>query len=688
MAKKKKKFKFNKLIVLFVILSSIYLIYNIFLLGPIEPLIRYILIGIIIVSDIIMFKKAFKKKKKGPKNNSVLFAVFMLFLIIINIILGSSISFVYNKFSNMTSNKTVYSSSLVSLKNTDIKSVSSISNKNICIISDKTSNEGYIIPQEMISKNKLKDKNDIVDYEEYTDILHALYNKKCDLAFLPTNFENMFSNIEEYKNISSDLKVIKTQTQKASAKSKVYGTKKITEPFTMLLMGIDSSKEGLANSDSFNGDSLMVVTFNPNTLNATILSIPRDSYVPIACFTGKYENKITHAAWKGTECVINTIEDFLDIKIDYYAKINFKGLVDLVDALGGITVEVPKKLCTDNSDRKGKICINAGKQTLNGEEALVLARNRKQLANGDIDRGINQQKVLQGILNSAKKINSASEVSKILDAISNNMDMNMSIETILSFYEIGKNILLSEVNSLDLIELEQLYLAGTGQTIYDESTKLNLWNYILNKQSVEDVSKAMKINLELEKEDIVKEFNYSINEPYTKRIIGKGPYKTYTTYDLVPDFTKYTKSEAISWATQYNITLKFNEIEKNSSSYYDGQIIDQEFPFRKRVDKIPNRTMTIDIIKKAPNNTNISYNKIDCTLEDNLNNSTCLLPDFTALTKEEVKTWKNQFSNNIIITYMESEESGNSGNITSQSIAQGTHIKDLNNSSIILTIIK
>ena len=260
-------------------------------------------------------------------------------------------------------------------------------NKNICIINDTSSNEGYIIPNEMIKEYNLDNNNKIKNYDDYPNLLHALYNKDCDAAFLPTNYESMFSNIDEYKNIGEDIKILKTETKKASSSSKSYGTKKITEPFTMLLIGVDSSKNGLGNSDSFNGDSLMLVTFNPNTLNATILSIPRDSYVPIACFAGKYENKITHAAWKGTDCVIDTIEDFTGIEIDYYAKINFKGLVSLVDALGGITVEVPKDLCTDSSDRKGKVCIKKGVQTLNGEEALVLARNRKQLANGDLDRG-------------------------------------------------------------------------------------------------------------------------------------------------------------------------------------------------------------------------------------------------------------------------------------------------------------
>lgn len=592
MAKKiKKKFKQNKFLSLLLIISTIYLIYNILLLGPIEKIIRYLIIGIIILINLLIILKSFSKKSGG-----VALSIIIIFIIIINFISGGAVNKIYSSLATISKNKTVYSSSLISLKTNNIKSIATIKNKNICIINDSSSEEGYILPKEMIKEYGLEKNNKIVEKDEYQDLLEGLYNEECDAVFLPTNYHNMFSNIEKYKQIDNDVKIIETKTKKEASNTKKYGTKKITEPFTMLLMGIDSTKEGLSNSDSFNGDSLMVVTFNPKTLNATILSIPRDSYVPISCFPGKYENKITHAAWKGTGCVINTIEDFMGIKIDYYAKINFKGLVGLVDALGGITVDVPKNLCTDNSNRTGKVCIKKGIQTLNGEEALVLSRNRKQLANGDIDRGLNQQKVLQGILDSAKKINSTTEISKILDVISNNIDTNMSTETILSFYEVGKNILLESNNSDELITFEQLFLDGTGQTIYDEKTKLNLWNYILNKQSVEDVSKEMKINLELEKYEMDKEFNYSATSKYVKKMVGKGPYKTYTTYSLVPDLTKYTKTEAIAWANKNGLTIHFNEVLKQG--YKPGKIIAQEYPFRKRVDKITNKSITVTIVKE------------------------------------------------------------------------------------------
>ena len=177
-------------------------------------------------------------------------------------------------------------------------------------------------------------------------------------------------------------------------------------------MGVDSETEGIGNS-SFNGDSLMVVTFNPKTLSTTILSIPRDSYVPIACFNNQKKNKITHAAWKGEECMQKTIENFLDINIDYYVKINFKGVVGLVDTLGGVDIDVPYNLCEQNSNRQwgnNTVYIEQGKQTLNGEQALAFARNRHpnpsmcsakwtNYNSNDFIRGQHQQEVVMALLN-------------------------------------------------------------------------------------------------------------------------------------------------------------------------------------------------------------------------------------------------------------------------------------------------
>ena len=114
--------------------------------------------------------------------------------------------------------------------------------------------------------------------------------------------------------------------------------------------------------------------------------------------------------------------------------------------------------------------------------------------------------------------------------------------------------------------------------------------------------------------------------------------------------------------------------------------IERKCKFLPNVDKIPNNTMSVDIVVKK--NTQTTSSKIDCTLPDNLTNTICLIPDFTTMTEEQVKTWKNKFSNNISIVYIESTEDGISGTIINQSIKAGTHINELNNNSIKLTIIK
>lgn len=157
-----------------------------------------------------------------------------------------------------------------------------------------------------------------------------------DAAILPKTYPTMFTSIEEYKNIGTETKIIatkeKTLTKEEIAKYtgeemvNINQSNQITEPFTVLLMGIDSTEETLSKNATGNGDALMLVTFNPKTLNATILSIPRDSYVPIACFTNQKENKITHAAWNGESCMIKTIENFTGINIDYYVKVNSREL--------------------------------------------------------------------------------------------------------------------------------------------------------------------------------------------------------------------------------------------------------------------------------------------------------------------------------------------------------------------------
>lgn len=614
MAKKsKKKFKFNRVLSLITFLTSIYLIYNILLLGPIEKLIRYILIVIILFINFVFLIGSFKFKTKAK---NIILMITMLISIFFNVVVGYNINKIYSAISSVNKAYITYSSSLITLKNSDISDVKDVTDKDIGIINDHDSVDGYILANEIIEENDLKIDNEIKEYDNYTAMINDLYDKKLDAVFLPTNYEAMFSSVEGLESISEETKIIISKDRKEAKKenNSLSSNKKVDEPFTILLMGVDSTKDGLSNADSFNGDSLILVTFNPNTLNATMLSIPRDTYVPIACFPGQYENKITHSAWQGTSCVVDTIENFLDVDIDYYMKINFTGLVDLVDAVGGVTVDVPYSFCEQDSKRRfgsHTLYVKKGTQELNGEEALALSRNRKTHADkcssewtqgtrDDFVRGKNQQLVVQGLVNEFKNINNIDTIYDILDAISKNLDTNMSTETMLSFYNIVKDIMTRSKDSDELVSIQTLNLSGYGQMIYDENSKMVLWNYVPNKPSVEDIKEAMQINLGLESYTMEKDFSFSISEEYEKQVIGKGPYSSYTTYDLVPDFTRYTKQEAINWGYRNGVNININTVSKSSKYYYDGQIIGQSQPAKKRIDKLSG-SITIDVVSKTGN---------------------------------------------------------------------------------------
>lgn len=591
MAKKNKEnsggfSKFVIILVIITLLSSFFTIYEIFLLSGIETLIRYIVIGVLILIDlIILFKSRGIRKKKKKKSKRVLFIIFDIIYMLICLAVGIVIFYVYGRISGLNKTFVTYTSDLIVMSKSDANKVSDIKDMTIGILDDKTSPEGYIIPQEIIKKNKLNDDNEIKDYDDYTSMLVDLYSGDLDAMFVTNHYVSMFSGISGYENVGTETKIITSKSKKMlkannSAIETASSGKSITEPFTILLMGIDSTDEVLSENAIANGDTLILITFNPKTLNATMFSIPRDSYVPISCWSGKPENKITHAAAYGDDCMINTIKDYFDIDIDYYAKINFKGLVKLVDAVGGVDVNVGQRLCTDDSSRGGQVCINPGEQTLNGEQALVYARNRKQLANGDFGRAEHQQEIIMALVNKIKTIKDVSTFMDILNTVSNSMDTNLTTKQILSFYNVGKDILKRSTvtDNSNVINVQRLYLQGTGQMIYDERAKMVLWDYVPNQSSRKDIINAMKVNLGKKEHSVIKKFSFSINDPYEIEVIGEGPYKSSGGYTLLPNFVGDSESQARSAAARLGIPVSF----KGNSGY----VVSQNYPANKRVDLI------------------------------------------------------------------------------------------------------
>lgn len=699
-----------------ILLYSTYkLIYSISLLNNIENLIRKIAIIVIIIGVIIVIIEIIKSLFQNKKTKSITFSILTIIYSIIAIFISQNIEKVYSTLSNVTTKTSKYSASIVTLINNPAESIADIKNKDIGIINDETSIVGYQVPKYIMEKNKLKNK--LVYFDSFTELIEQLFSNEIEYIFLPTNYKILFSNIDGFEYDLEKTKIIHSD-EKIIEKANTEETKKITEPFTMLLMGVDSEKESIRDS-SFNGDALMLITFNPQTLNTTMLSIPRDTYVPIACFAGKKENKITHAAWYGEDCMIDTIENFTGINIDYYVKINFKGVAKLVDALGGIIVDVPYQLCEQNSSRQwgnNTVYIDkVGVQKLNGEQALALARNRHKPNDGsevgrlmathcptynkgarnDFVRGNNQQLVVKAMLSQLKNIKSLNQIYDILDTIEDNMETNMDINKILSFYNVGKDILSKSKNSdiNNIIKVEKLYLSGYSKTIYDQSMKKSLYNYIPYQGSIKDIVYAMKVNLGKEQPKIIKYLDFDINEPYSEKIIGKGYYKE-AEIELLPNFIGKDIATVKEYFKKHDINLDIEYITSNDKNDFIGKVVSQSLKEGIHIKYINKSTgMKVKVVEKV----NIITDEFDyglCQMEENAENPKCLLGNYVGKTIDDLETFIRKTKLSIIIEKIEIDvndplyDPKYIGYIVEQNIKEGTPLKDLINKTIKVKYIK
>ncbi|MBM7585772.1 LCP family protein required for cell wall assembly [Bacillus pakistanensis] len=238
----------------------------------------------------------------------------------------------------------------------------------------------------------------------------------------------------------------------------------LKDPVSVLIMGVEDYSSGGANGRS---DTLMVATFNPKDATMNLVSIPRDTRVPMPD-TGALE-KINHSfAYGGKEETIETVENFLDIPIDYYVTINFEAFKDIVDVLGGITVEVPFDFTQNSDDRIAEeLVFTEGPMKLNGREALAYARMRLQDPRGDIGRNERQKQVVQAVIDELASGKTLFKVDEIADVVGTNVETNLMVSDGLAFFRKYSSFDSSNIKSLT-IEGAPEYIGGVSYFIPDE----------------------------------------------------------------------------------------------------------------------------------------------------------------------------------------------------------------------------
>lgn len=600
--------KFNKtklsirLIYIFVLLlfifSYIFLFKSLLLLNNIETTLRIIVLtGLGLLLLLYAFFDLLLLLTK--KHKTVIVSSFIVLIIGSVSIIGSlAINKVYNLLAAMNKETVIYTTNLITLSTTEFTNDESF---NVGIINNETDIEGNILAYELINKEKLNVK--IEKYDTYFELLEKLYDGTLKGIFITSNYVTMYESYDAYQNIESDVKVLFDYSKEMKNQDYIESSGSVENPFTILLMGVDSASDGLNANAAFNGDTLMLITFNPHTLNATVFSIPRDTYVPIACLNGD-SSKINSSAAYGTKCVINTVENLVDIKIDYYVKINFKGVVDLVNTLGGIDVTVPNgiKFCEQDSNRSHAAnvlqCIESGPQHMDGEKALAFARHRKTLPAGDFQRVQHQQLVVEGIANSAKNLKNINDFYGVLDAVSRNMDTNMTTKEMMNLYNVGKSVIFG-ANKGSLINIQKTYLTGYDLTMYVNNLRSNVYTFQYYPQSLEEIKDALKITLESKKPTPIKTFNFSVNDIYEPTIIGKK-YYTVQRNETIPNFRGQSIQYVRSWCEARNINVYVTSITEGATGYDEtlanDTVVNQSVARGKLVKDVS--SITLDVIKK------------------------------------------------------------------------------------------
>lgn len=430
---------------------------------------KIILIGVSIVTvitSIILFLNV----------NSISFKVLKILSYIVTVILifGYSFGMIYlNKTLHFIGNidsikKEVTSYYVVVLKDSKYEEISDLYGKTML----------YYINTDEDVLSKLKLELIYSTTKNIEQLKDKLYTKKVESILISDLIKEDLE--DKYEDFSSKTRILQTiditkEVEDITKKVSIKNT-----AFNVLISGMDSY--GNINKTTRN-DVNMVVTINPNTNKMLLTSIPRDYYVQLHGKKG-YKDKLTHAGIYGINTAVQTIEDLFNIDINYYVKVNFTTVVDLVDKIGPIEIYSDKNLNLDGC----KYVV--GNNVVNGKCALRFARERHSYLEGDNHRVKNQQEVIKGIFNKLKNSpNILADYNSVLEVMNGKFATNIEMSELTSFIKY-------EVEDIGKYEIISAQVDGTGSMEYTYSyPHQKLYVMFPNEQSVsnakEDIEKIL-----------------------------------------------------------------------------------------------------------------------------------------------------------------------------------------------------
>ena len=377
---------------------------------------------------------------------------------------------------NATSNYSEYSLSVVVLKDSDINNVAQLSS---VIGPTGTDNENI---QKLIADIKTSQNKDLtVDKStSYLSTYKSLISGEAKAIVLNSVFENIIE--AEYPDYASTIKKIYTKkmTKEVETPKNVKG-----DSFNVYISGIDTY--GPISSVS-RSDVNIIMTVNRETKKILLTTTPRDSYVPIADGGNNQKDKLTHAGIYGVDASIHTLENLYGIDLNYYARLNFTSFLKLIDLLGGVDVYNDQEFNAHTNNGQN---YPVGTLHLDSKDALGFVRERYSLADGDRDRGRNQQKVIVAILQKLTSTEALKNYDSIITGLQDSLQTNMPLETMM-------NLVNTQLESGGTYKINSQDLKGTGRMDLPSYAMpdSNLYMMEISDSSLESVKAAINDVLE------------------------------------------------------------------------------------------------------------------------------------------------------------------------------------------------
>lgn len=450
--KKKKKNIFQKLlskrIIIFLqLLATALFLGSIYVLKILPTKYFLVVVSILIVlflGIVIFINSGIKKKRKTGKYNKIILSKLTSLFLSVLLIVASVFVIRGNSFFNTIGN---------ALEQTRVFNVYVLKDSKAEELSDlkgatfgteyKTDSKNMALATSDIEE-ELNQSIDIKKLDSYMDMADKLYDKEVDCIVADQAYMSLLE--ANHEHFEAQTKVVYRIELTEELKTVTTSTHVTENPFIVYVTGIDTYGKVSTVSRT---DVNLLVCVNPKEKQILMVSIPRDTEVTLAS-SGKMD-KLTHSAMYGINETIETIEGFLDLKVNYYAKTNFSGMIDIIDALGGVTIDSPHEFTTLH----GNYHIEKGINEMDGDKALCFVRERYALPEQDFDRGKNQQLLLKAMLKKVMSSKIITNYNSILTALEGCFETNMSSNEI-------KSLINMQINDMSDWEMFNAQVTGEG----------------------------------------------------------------------------------------------------------------------------------------------------------------------------------------------------------------------------------